>query len=228
MNLTPILESLATGALFGLSAGLSPGPLLALVIAQTLRHGRGQGVRVAMAPLITDVPIVVVCTVAVLTMTSAAPAAVGVIALAGAAMVAWLAWDTWRTGPLVAAPEPDGPAPGGAGTSDPPPAPAARSWTRGALVNALSPHPWLFWLLVGSPALIVAWKTGGAPAAIAFLVGFYGCLVGSKIGIALVIAGARGRIAGRAYRWVMRALAVLLGVFAIGLAYEGLLRLTGR
>ena len=46
------------GVVFGLAAGLMPGPLLALVIQQTLRHGPGEGIKVAAAPLLTDLPIV--------------------------------------------------------------------------------------------------------------------------------------------------------------------------
>jgi threonine/homoserine/homoserine lactone efflux protein len=212
VNLSPVLEALVAGAVFGLSAGLAPGPLLALVISQALRHGARDGVRVAMAPLLTDVPIVTICTVVVATMAASAPASIGLIALAGAAMVAWLAWDTWRSEPPAAGPD------ALAGSL---PAPVARSWTRGALVNALSPHPWLFWLLVGSPALLAAWSAAGLPAAGAFLAGFYGCLVGSKAVIALAVARARGRIAGRPYRWAMRGLGVLLALFALGLLVEG-------
>ena len=47
-----------SGAVFGLAAGLMPGPLLALVIQQTLRHGPTEGIKVAAAPLLTDLPIV--------------------------------------------------------------------------------------------------------------------------------------------------------------------------
>ncbi len=52
------LSSLAAGTVFGLSAGFAPGPLLTLVITQTLRHDIREGVKVAMAPLITDLPII--------------------------------------------------------------------------------------------------------------------------------------------------------------------------
>lgn len=45
---------LSVGAVLGLSSGLSPGPLLALVISETLRHGVKAGVKVALAPIITD------------------------------------------------------------------------------------------------------------------------------------------------------------------------------
>ena len=59
------------------------------------------------------------------------------------------------------------------------------------------------------------------------MVGFYACLIGSKVGIAVVVGHARGRVAGRGYRWTMRLLAVLLMVFAVGLVREAWLLLAG-
>ena len=50
--------SLLTGVIFGLSAGFAPGPLLTLVITQTLKHNIKEGVKVALAPLLTDLPII--------------------------------------------------------------------------------------------------------------------------------------------------------------------------
>ena len=208
-----MIDTLAAGALFGLSAGLAPGPLLALVISQTVRHGLGQGVRVALAPLITDLPIVVLSVLIVGTVAGAS-GPLAAIALAGAAFVSWLAWDTWRAQPPGVVLE---------GES----APAPRSLTRGVVANGLSPHPWLFWIVVGAPTLVSAYTTGGTPAAAAFLLGFYGCLLASKLGIALVVGRARGRVAGRGYRLTMRVLAVLLAAFAVGLVREGLLLVAG-
>ncbi len=49
---------LTMGAVFGLTAGISPGPLLTLVISETIRHNKTEGVKIAVAPLITDIPIV--------------------------------------------------------------------------------------------------------------------------------------------------------------------------
>jgi threonine/homoserine/homoserine lactone efflux protein len=74
--------SLIAGIILGLSAGLSPGPLLALVISQTLKHGVREGVKVALAPLITDAPIILL-TFFVLTKLSRADFALGVISVAG-------------------------------------------------------------------------------------------------------------------------------------------------
>jgi threonine/homoserine/homoserine lactone efflux protein len=49
-----------SGIVFGLGAGLTPGPLMTLVMTETLKHGTREGVKVSMAPLITDFPIIVI------------------------------------------------------------------------------------------------------------------------------------------------------------------------
>ena len=55
-----MLSALLVGVMFGLSAGFAPGPLLTLVITQTLQHNTKEGVKVAAAPVMTDVPIVLI------------------------------------------------------------------------------------------------------------------------------------------------------------------------
>ena len=92
-----VLSTVGAGLLLGLSAGLAPGPLLALVITQTLRGGARAGVVVAVAPLLTDVPIVGICLVLVGVIAgTGSAAALGAISLVGGSFVAWLAFDTWR------------------------------------------------------------------------------------------------------------------------------------
>jgi threonine/homoserine/homoserine lactone efflux protein len=204
-----VLEFLATGALLGLAAGFSPGPLMALVLAQALRFGTREGLKVAAAPLITDIPIVILATALVGAAAGVAEGLLGVISLAGAVFVAWLGIGSIRTTGVEAG-RPDE---------------APRSWTRGAVVNALSPHPYLFWITVGAPVLIRA-SGEGALAAAAFLAGFYACLVGAKMVLAVVAGRSGGRLRGGAYRAVMVVLGGLLLLFAIRLAFEGL-RLLG-
>jgi hypothetical protein len=55
-----MITALATGAFLGLSCGLAPGPLLALLLAQTLRHGPREGCKIALTPLVADAPIILV------------------------------------------------------------------------------------------------------------------------------------------------------------------------
>ena len=80
---------LATGALLGLGAGLSPGPLLTLVISESLRRGAAAGVRVALAPLVSDLPIIILV---LLGLGRVAPTGMlpGILALAGGSLVIWM------------------------------------------------------------------------------------------------------------------------------------------
>ncbi len=70
------------GLVLGLSAGLAPGPLLTLVVSETLRHHVGAGIRVALAPLISDLPIVLV-SVGILSTMADFEAVLGGISLGG-------------------------------------------------------------------------------------------------------------------------------------------------
>ena len=204
-----MLEYLATGVVLGLAAGFAPGPLLALVLAQSIRFGTREGLKVAAAPLLTDLPIVILATALVAAAAGTAGGVLGAISLAGAAFVAYLGIESIRTTGVQAG-RPDE---------------APRSWARGALVNALSPHPYIFWVTVGAPILIRAWADGPLAAA-AFLVGFYACLVGAKMLLAVIAGRSGGRLRGGAYRAVMVVLGALLLLFAVRLAGEGL-RLLG-
>ena len=204
-----MLEYLGIGAVLGLAAGFAPGPLLALVLAQAIRYGTREGAKVAVAPLITDLPIVLLATALVVAASEAAGSLLGAISLAGAVFVAYLGIESIRATGVEA------------GRPDEKP----RSWTRGAAVNALSPHPYLFWITVGAPTLIAA-STESWLAAAAFLVGFYACLVGAKMLLAVIAGRSGGRLRGGAYRVVMVVLGGLLLVFALRLAMEGL-RLLG-
>ena len=90
-----MITALATGAFLGLSCGLAPGPLLALVVAQTLRHGPREGCKIALTPLVTDAPIIVVALVLAAKLAELRPL-LGIVSLAGGAFVLYLAWDSLR------------------------------------------------------------------------------------------------------------------------------------
>ena len=79
-----MIESAIAAIAFGLSGGLSPGPLLALVVAETLARGRRAGFAVAAAPLLTDGPIIA-ATVLLLGRIESSEPALGIVNLAGGA-----------------------------------------------------------------------------------------------------------------------------------------------
>src|SRR4051794_39463652 len=174
------MDSFLLGLSLGLGAGLAPGPLLALVIRTALQDGAAAGVRVAFSPLVTDVPIILV---AVLLAASLPEAVLGGLGIAGGALVAWLGVGALREQPA--------PAEAAAGAAAP-----QRDVMRGALTNALSPHPWVFWLTVGAPIL----AQGSAADAALFLFAFYLLLVGAKVVLAIGVGAGRERLMqGRGY-----------------------------
>ncbi len=202
------MELLAAGILLGLSAGLTPGPLLALVVSQSLRHGFVEGLKVALTPLVTDTFIILICLL-ILSRWSGHQSVLGLLSLAGGCFVAWLGLEGFRARGIPVLP----------------PAQAPRSLVKGTLVNLLSPHPYLFWLMVGVPLLIQG-QAQGPGTVVAFLAGFFVCLVGAKILVAWLAARSRGLFQGQAYAWAMRVLGALLLGFAVLLARDGL-RLLG-
>ncbi len=199
-----MIEALLTGTLLGLSAGFSPGPLLALVISEGLRHGVWGGIRVALAPLITDLPIVV-GSLLVVQRLSGFDNFLGLISIVGAGFVAYLGIDSMRVKGIELSDEKTRP----------------RSLIRGVMTNLLSPHPYLFWFAVGAPVTIAAHDRGLA-ASSSFIFTFYLLLVGSKVVLAVVASRSRALLKGKGYCLIMRILGVLLCLFALLLLHDGL------
>lgn len=195
------MTELLTGLSIGLAAGISPGPLQTLVVTSTLQRGFGAGWRVAVAPLITDLPIVMA---GVFLAASIPSRFLNGLAIAGGVLVILVGVWTWREG-VEPAPE----------TGSEP----ADLW-RGVVVNLVSPHPWGFWLAAGGPLLIAAWRKGPWFAAV-FLIGFYGLLVGSKIALAWAVDRSRTRLSPTWRRRFVVGSAVLLVVGGGLLLWQG-------
>lgn len=201
------MNHLIVGATLGFAAGVSPGPLLTLVITRTLERGLGAGVRVAIAPLLTDLPIIVIA----MTVFAALPSAIErALTIAGALFIFYLAWEIQRDARHARL----------ATVASTPAAATADLW-RGMLVNFLSPHPWLFWIGVAAPLLTNAWQSS-AWAATSFLAGFYGLLVGSKVLVAFGVAGGRRFLNDAWYRRLLVASALLLAFFGVTLLWQAI------
>jgi len=203
-----ILYFMTSGILLGLSGGLSPGPLTALVISQTLRFGVREGMLVALAPILTDGPLVFAAGLLV-SVAAGMSGVLGALSVLGSVVVGYLAWDAYHAQiPSVE----DGGEP--------------RSVVKSIAVNLVNPHPYVFWFMVGGPLVARALERGGTHLT-CFLVGFFTCLVGAKLGLALVTQHFREWLLGPPYRMVMRGLAIALLVFAGVMFMEGVARLVG-
>ena len=92
---------------WGLAAGLAQGPLLVLVVAYSVRHGTREGVKVAIAPLITGLLIIGLAVLA-LTRVTQADRFLGAIAIGGATFLAYLSYESLTVGLQSAVADPPG------------------------------------------------------------------------------------------------------------------------
>jgi len=198
------LSILIMGAFFGLTAGISPGPLLTLVITETLKHNRKEGIKIALAPLITDLPIILI-TYFIFSKLSQFDIILSIISLSGSIFFAYLGYETIRTKGLdfeVQKLKPE-------------------SLKRGITANLLNPHPYIFWLTVGIPTAFKAYESGLITVILYFVL-FYIMLVGSKVIVALLVERSRSFLKNRAYKITMQILAAVLFFFAILFLSNGL------
>ena len=172
----------------GLSAGISPGPLLALVVTASLRSGLPGGLRVGLSPLITDLPIIAL---SVLLAGFLPPQVLRWVGVVGGLVVIWMGVETIRSARLALLPQ----------SLDTQADPRRELW-RGVLVNALNPHPYLFWATVGGPTLVSGWRISPW-VALSFLIPFYVLLIGSKMLVAWLVSRQAG---GLSLTWFRRVL----------------------
>jgi len=191
------------GSIFGLAGGFSPGPTTTVVVSQTLRFGVLDGIKVAIAPALTDAPIILVAVLLVGQVAEFEPV-LGIISLLGAAFLLYLAFESFRVrGIEIDETQVD-----------------PRSVSKGFMTNLLNPHPYLFWFVIGAPKLIEAAEISWTTAA-AFLAGLYACLIGAKILVAILVGRSRAFLKSRGYVYVNRILGAVLAVFSIFFLRDG-------
>ncbi len=197
-------DFITTGIILGLSAGFAPGPLLTLVISETLRHNISAGIKVALSPIFTDLPIIIL-TLAVLSQLSGFHNILGIISLVGGCVILFMGYESMN------------PKSSESDFSEAEP----KSLIKGILANALSPHPYLFWFGVGGPIMSRAMNLN-MTAPFAFIVSFYAFLIGSKILLAVLIGRSKSFLNGTLYIYTMRLLGLALCTLAFLLFRDGL------
>lgn len=195
---------LLQGAVLGLSAAMLPGPFQAFLVSESVRRGWRRTLPVALAPLLSDGPVLVLV---FLVVGRFPPALLDGLRVAGGVFVAFLAYGALRA--LIAGTFAGGAAYGGV--------------VKGAVTNLLNPNPWLFWGLVGAPIAIAAWHAA-PPHALGFMIAFYGVMV-SATGALIVVFGSAARLGEGLRRVLMGASVVALVGFALYQIAVGLVRL---
>lgn len=174
-----------------------------VAVSETLRGRLRNGLMVASAPLITDLPIVLLALFIVERLsrtTDLLPA----LQVAGGIYLIYLAYTnirgrkTTNTGPGVGS-----------------------SLRKGIIANFLNPSPYLWWITVGAPTVLSAWGESKSYA-ISFVLTFYSLLIGGKMMVVVITNRYRQFVESRAYQMTLWVLGGLLGVFGLYFLIAGL------
>jgi threonine/homoserine/homoserine lactone efflux protein len=190
---------LLRGLILGGAAAAQPGPLQAFLLSLTARNGWRRTWPAAFAPLLSDGPILFL----VLFILARLPDyLLSVLQVAGGIFLLYLAWGAWqvfRSGPMP--------------SSDLSPHRPQTNVLKAAIMNALSPAPYLFWATIAGPILIEGWRRSPAQG-LAFLVGFYAALIGGLM-LFIIFFGKAGSLDPRINRGMGVFSTVALLVFGL-------------
>jgi threonine/homoserine/homoserine lactone efflux protein len=205
---TAVLGLIAQGMGFGFTAGTAPGPLLNYIITTTLGKGWRAGIVAIFAPLVSDVPIILVMTLLLDTLPDST---VNAIQIAGGAFVLWLAWSAWRAlrsgAALVLA-------------EDVAPVARRRTLLQSAGINLLSPGPYIYWGSVTGPILVAA-LDDSVWHGLAFLLAFYGAFLVILAGLVFIFDRLR-RLDPRITHSVLLLSIVIMAILGMVLISGGL------
>jgi len=181
---------------FGMAAASQPGPFQTYLISQSLINGWRRTLPAALAPLVSDGPIIALCVLVL----SQVPAGMEKVLYAISGLfifyLAFGSYKSWRTKATTVTAEKT----------------ARQSVWKAALMNSLSPGPYIYWTLVTGPILVSGWRESVAKG-IGFLAGFYVTIVAV---LAAIILGF-----GLASRFGPRVSHAMLGLSTVALVLFG-------
>ncbi len=192
---------LLQGIGYGFIAAVQPGPFQTYLISQTLLKGWRKTLPAALAPLLSDGPIITLC---LLVLSQVPLWFQRLLSVAGGVFVLYLAYGAYRSwmnfDSRIPSREME----------------TRQSLLNAAMANALSPGPYLFWSLVTGPILIRGWRETPWHA-ISFMLGFYVTMVLILCTI-IILFGAARQLGNKVNR-------ALLGISVIALFCFGLYQL---
>ena len=203
MDVGLVLSLSVAGIALGVIEGIKPGPLLTMVIRETLSGGLRAGVWTAAAPIFTDGPLIIVSLLAA-SWISTRPSILIVISILGAAYLLKMGLECFSIEPP---------------SSDLAEVDVSDSFKRGVLTNLLNPNVYIFWFLIGGPLMAsVADEEPLAP--VAYAVTFLVSIIIVKSIIALAFDRTRGNLSRRSYSIMLSLCGVAMIFFAIGFTYQ--------
>lgn len=188
-------ETISTVLVLSLISAITPGPLFALLLSETLKHGKSSGIQIALAPLFTDLPIML-AGIFILSKLEGLNLLLGLISLCGAVYLAYLAYGSIRTENIKLETEEK-----------------KMSLLKGIIANFLNPNPYIFYFSVLGPIVIKGMKENFLLGPLSVFI-FLGVFVLLMIIIVLSVHAAKQFFSSKKYVYVIRILGFVLLYFS--------------
>ena len=184
------------GITYALACVVQPGPFQAFILSQSLASGWRKTIPLAVAPLISDLPIIILV---LFILTKIPHEVLQILQSIGGLFLfylAFIAYKTWRANDR----------------EDQQSLSREPSFFKAVLVNLLNPGPYIGWSLVMGPMLIKAWRINPVNG-IALIIGFYSSMI-IFTGLLIVLFSAAGNLGSKFKR-------ISIGFSVIGLFLFG-------
>jgi threonine/homoserine/homoserine lactone efflux protein len=194
---------LVLGVSYGFAAAVQPGQLQAYLVSQTMTNGWQRTLPAALAPLVSDAPII--CLV-LLVLTRTPGWLLQSVQIAGGLFLLFLAYGAFQSArhyeqATAAA------------------APARVTFVRAVLLNFLNPNPYLGWTFILGPLLLRAWREQPV-SGVTLVASFYLTVVIGTASIVMLMAAAR-TLGARVARVLVAVSAVALAAFGVFQLWAG-------
>ncbi len=193
-----MISYLIFGITFAFAAAVQPGPLLTYIISQTIKKGWRSTLPAAFAPVISDVPILLL----VLFLLSTVPDNfIIVLRIGGGIFLLYLginAFNSWKKYDANESASNES---------------SQQTLLKAVVVNLLNPAPYLGWSLIMGPLFLEGWKIEPING-IALIFGFYITMITTLAGIIILFAFAQ-KLGPKVSKILLGVSAIVLFAFGI-------------
>ncbi|RAH15631.1 MAG: hypothetical protein CMB56_002095 [Methanobacteriota archaeon] len=196
MEVTSASALLLAAITLGFIEGIKPGPLMTVVISETMIHDWKAGLKVALVPLITDGPVILLSVILyeILTLNTLAQALIGFL---GSIILIWLGIDCFKKSNKKFE-----------NTTV-----KSNSLRNGIITNLSNPNMYLYWMLIGAPFLINAFNIDFSYPFI-FVFAFFSAFILLKMCVAILVEKSKDFLNSSGYKILLQLSGVALLSFS--------------
>ena len=197
-----MLTYLLLGITYAFAAAIQPGPFQTFIISQTLKIGWKRTLPAAFAPVISDIPIIILI---LLILTNIPAGFLRFLQIGGGVLLLYLAYSSFRS--FLNFEKPD--------TRE---SKNDNTLFKAVLVNLLNPNPYLGWSLIMGPLFIKGYNQA-AVNGISLIAGFYTTIVICQAGI-IILFGLTKNLGPKVTRITLGFASIALAAFGVYLLIQ--------